>query len=559
MLHSLSIRDFIIVKQLDLEFNAGYTVLTGETGAGKSILIDALSLALGARGEGGICRSGCEKAEISAIFSIQDNLDARQWMQAAELTEEGGELLLRRVMYADGRSRAFINGTTVTVAQLKELGELLLDIYSQNAHHSLLKPITQRNVLDQFAGLSELALQVAEQFKAWHKLNQQRLEAEKNAGVYASELAALQETVQVLSDLAMTAEDWAQLQQEHLRLSNAADLMSGGAACRDLLSEGELSAQRLLSKVRYKLENLSEYDGALQEAMETLDSAMIQLAETDRFLNHYLQDAELDPAKLAALDEKIQNVHGLSRKYRVPPESLEALLQQSQTRMDELALYANDDALAKLEAQAWASYQASALQLSAGRQLAARELSEKISAQMQDLSLAGGQFEVALSPQSAAASGLEFVEFLVAGHAGVAPRPLNKVASGGELSRISLAIRVVTAHKENVPTMIFDEVDVGIGGGVAEVVGRLLKQLGEPTAAQTGQSHARQVLVITHLPQVAALANWHMQVSKSQQDGQTLSHISQLDHEARVEEIARMLGGLAITETTRQHAREMLA
>lgn len=559
MLHSLSIRDFIIVKQLDLEFNAGYTVLTGETGAGKSILIDALSLALGARGEGGICRAGCEKAEISAIFSIQDNLDAQQWMQAAELTEDAGELLLRRVMYADGRSRAFINGTTVTVAQLKELGELLLDIYSQNAHHSLLKPITQRNVLDQFAGLSELAQQVAEQFKAWHKLNQQRLEAEKNASVYARELAELQETVQVLTDLAMTAEDWAQLQQEHLRLSNAADLMSGGAACRDLLSEGEQSAQRLLSKVRYKLENLSEYDGALQEAMETLDSAMIQLAETDRFLNHYLQDAELDPAKLAALDEKIQNMHGLSRKYRVPPEGLEALLLQSQKRMDELALYANDNALAKLEAQAWSSYQANAEQLSAGRQLAARELSEKISAQMQDLSLAGGQFEVALTPQTAAASGLELVEFLVAGHAGVAPRPLNKVASGGELSRISLAIRVVTAHKENVPTMIFDEVDVGIGGGVAEVVGRLLKQLGVPAASQAGQAHARQVLVITHLPQVAALASWHMQVSKSQQDGQTLSHISQLDHEARVEEIARMLGGLAITETTRQHAREMLA
>jgi DNA repair protein RecN (Recombination protein N) len=267
----------------------------------------------------------------------------------------------------------------------------------------------------------------------------------------------------------------------------------------------------------------------------------------------------LDPAKLAALDEKIQNVHGLSRKYRVPPEGLEALLQQSQTRMDELALYANDDALAKLEAQAWSSYQIYAEQLSAGRQLAARELSEKISAQMQDLSLAGGQFEVALTPQSAAASGLELVEFLVAGHAGVAPRPLNKVASGGELSRISLAIRVVTAHKENVPTMIFDEVDVGIGGGVAEVVGRLLKQLGVPAASQTGQTHARQVLVITHLPQVAALASWHMQVSKSQQDGQTLSHISQLDHAARVEEIARMLGGLAITETTRQHAREMLA
>lgn len=559
MLLSLSIRDFIIVKQLDLDFNAGYTVLTGETGAGKSILIDALSLALGARGEGGICRAACEKAEISAIFSINDNLDAQQWLQAAELIGDSGELLLRRVMYADGRTRAFINGTTVTVAQLKELGELLLDIYSQNAHHSLLKPITQRNVLDQFAGLTGLSQQVAEQFKRWHQLNQQGLAAEKNAAVYAHELADLQDTVQALSDLSLSADDWQHLQQEHMRLSNAADLMSGGAACRDLLSEGEQSVQRLLSKVRYKLDDLCEYDAALQEAMETLDSALIQVAETDRFLNHYLQDAELDPAKLAALDEEIQTVHGLSRKYRVPPEGLEALLQQSQARMTELALYANDGALAKLEAEALAAYQQSAQQLSAGRQVAARELSEKISAQMQSLSLAGGQFEVALSAQSPSASGLEHVEFLVAGHAGVAPRPLNKVASGGELSRISLAIRVVTAHKENVPTMIFDEVDVGIGGGVAEVVGRLLKQLGLPLAAANGHAPERQVLVITHLPQVAALATWHMQVSKSQHEGQTLSHIALLDQEARVDEIARMLGGLAITDTTRQHAREMLA
>lgn len=557
MLLSLSIRDFIIVDQLDLEFNAGYTVLTGETGAGKSILIDALSLALGARGEGGICRATCEKAEISAIFKLKGNLDAKQWLADAELAGDNDEVLLRRVMYADGRSRAFINGVTVTVAQLKELGELLLDIYSQNAHHSLLKPITQRTVLDDFAGLSDLAQQVAEQFKTWYGLNQQRLAAEKNADAYAHELADLRDSVASLSNLSMTADDWANLQQEHLRLSNAADLMSGGAVCRDLLSEGERSAQRLLTQVRHKLENLSEYDADLTEALETLDSAMIQLVETDRFLNRYLQDAELDPAKLAALDEKMQAVFSVSRKYRVPPEGLPALLEQSRARMDELALYANDDALAKLAAQALAAYQQSAAQLTAGRQRAARELSEKITAQMQHLSLLGGQFEVALSAQSPSASGLEQVEFLVAGHAGVAPRPLSKVASGGELSRISLAIRVVTAHKENVPTMIFDEVDVGIGGGVAEVVGRLLKQLGEAQA--DGPAPARQVLVITHLPQVAALGSWHMQVTKSQQHGQTLSHIALLNHEARVEEIARMLGGLAITETTRQHAREMLA
>lgn len=561
MLQSLSIRDFIIVNQLDLEFQAGFTVLTGETGAGKSILIDALSLALGARGEGGVTRTGCDKAEISVIFSIAHNLEAQEWLLDAELTNDAPELLLRRVMYADGRSRAFINGATVTVAQLKELGELLVDIYSQNAHHSLLKSATQRHVLDGFAELSALALQVSNQFKVWHQLNQQRLEVEKNASQYADELADLRDQVRELSALSITENDWDELQQEHLRLSNGAGLITGGETCRELLSEGELSAIRLISQVQHKLENLREYDATLTEATEILDSVMIQLEETDRFLNRYLQRADLDPARLAQLESKIQNIHNISRKYRVQPEELDQLLAKSQLRMAELALFANDGELAKQEAEALSLYMQLAKKLSEGRQLAATKLSQQITAEMQRLSLSGGKFEVALTPQAPSLVGLEQVEFLVSGHAGVVARPLNKVASGGELSRISLAIRVVTAQKENIPTMIFDEVDVGIGGGVAEVVGQLLKQLGEPQSGATvgaNQSIGRQVLVITHLPQVAALGTHHLRVSKALVNGQTLSSISTLNADERVQELARMLGGVEITQTTLQHAKEML-
>ncbi len=557
MLQSLSIRDFVIVNQLDLDFKAGFTVLTGETGAGKSILIDALSLALGARGEGGVTRAGCDKAEISAIFAISNNLEAKQWLADAEMENEANELILRRVMYADGRSRAFINGATVTVAQLKELGEFLVDIYSQNAHHSLLKQVTQRNVLDNFAGLSNLVAQVSAQYKVWHALNQQRLEAEKNASAYADELADLRDNTRELAQIALSATEWEELQQEHLRLSNGAGLITGGEECRELLSEGELSAMRLLTQVQHKLQNLCEYDAAMAEAAETLDSAIIQLEETSRFLNRYLQRAELDPEGLAKLDSRIQTIHNTARKYRVKPDDLADLLVKSQARMAELELFANDGELAKQEALALASYAQLAKQLSEGRKAAAAKLGALISAEMQRLSLSGGKFEVALTEQAPSASGLEQVEFLVAGHAGVAARPLSKVASGGELSRISLAIRVVTAQKESIPTMIFDEVDVGIGGGVAEVVGQLLKQLGESQADKN--SSQRQVLVITHLPQVAALGEHHLRVSKSLVNEQTLSTIAVLDEEARVQEVARMLGGIEITETTRQHAKEMLA
>lgn len=549
MLQTLSIRDFVIVDKLDLDFQSGFTVLTGETGAGKSILIDALSLALGARGEGGITRAGSEKAEIHASFNLKNNPDAIAWLSEQEISNDEPELLLRRVIYADGRSRAFINGTPATIQQLKEVGEFLVDIYSQNAHHSLLKPVTQRQILDEFGGLTTTAAEVAAKYKIWHRLHALRVELEKNSAAYADELAELRDNVRELEQLAFAIEEWDELQQEHVRLSNGAGLIANGEACLELLSEGELSALNLLAQVQHKLLGMQEFDASLNEASESLDSGMIQLQEASRFLNRYVQRVDLDPARLSEVDARIQAIHAAARKHRIRVEGLPDLLSMWQARMVELAGFADDGALAQQEAQALAEYTQLAQILSTGRKKAAAILHEKITAEMQRLSLSGGQFTVALSPQAATANGLEQVEFLVAGHAGVSPRALSKVASGGELSRISLAIRVVTAQQGSVPTMIFDEVDVGIGGGVAEVVGNLLGQLGDQ----------RQVLVITHLPQVAALGKHHLRVSKSQTNGQTLSTIAKLDSAERIEEIARMLGGIEITETTRQHAKEMLA
>lgn len=548
MLQSLSIRDFVIVSKLDLEFQPSFTVLTGETGAGKSILIDALSLALGARGEGGVTRVGCDKAEISVMFDILTNQDAQTWLRQSELEGGDGELVLRRVMYADGRSRGFINGTPVTVQQLKDIGELLVDIYSQNAHHSLLKLATQRQILDEFGGLSATANEVAVKYKHWHHLYELRLSLEKNAAAYADELAELRDSTRELAQLAFAAAEWDELQQEHTRLSNGAELIKSGEACLELLSEGDVSALSQLAQIQHKLQTMHEFDASLTEALETLDSGIIQLQEASRSISRYVQHVDLDPSRLGEVEARIQAIHAAGRKYRVPVEDLPDLLMTFQARMAELAEVEDSRALAEQEAQALSEFTQLAEKLSAGRKLAAATLHKKITAEMQRLSLSGGKFMVELTPQQPGANGLEQVEFMVAGHAGVVPRPLNKVASGGELSRISLAIRVVTAQQGGVPTMIFDEVDVGIGGGVAEVVGNLLKQLGVE----------RQVLVITHLPQVAALGQHHLRVSKSLVNEQTLSNIEQLDDAQRIEEIARMLGGLEITGTTRKHATEML-
>jgi DNA repair protein RecN (Recombination protein N) len=548
MLQALSIRDFIIVEQLDLEFDAGFTALTGETGAGKSILIDALSLSLGARNEGAVTRAGCEKADISTTFDIQYNAQAQHWLSEHDI-DNTESLILRRVIYADGRSRGFVNGSSATVAQLKELGELLIDIYSQNAHHSLLKLATQREILDAYAQTTALSQSVAHHYKQWYQLHEQRLSAEENAAEYAEELAELRDKAREIKQLAFNEEDWVALQQEHSRLSHGASLLQGVEASLATLGDAEPNATHMLSQVQHQLANLIEFDPSLQEALSTVDSALIQLEEASRFLSRYLQRTELDPMRLAEVESRIQAIHSLSRKYRIRPEDLPVVLAQSEARMQLLEGVADDGLLKQQEAQAWQSYLVQAQILTEKRTVSAQILNREITHQMQQLSLKGGQFQVRLTAIEASAYGLEQVEFLVAGHAGVEPRPLNKVASGGELSRISLALHVTTASTGTVPCMIFDEVDVGIGGGVAEVVGQLLKRLGDN----------RQVLVITHLPQVAAQATYHLQVSKTQQSGATLSHIRRLAQDERVDEVARMLGGLQITEITRQHAREMLA
>jgi DNA repair protein RecN (Recombination protein N) len=548
MLQALSIRDFVIVDTLELEFSAGYTALTGETGAGKSILIDALSLSLGARNEGDVTRKGCEKAEISTTFDIAENLAARDWLQAQEMDVDD-TLVLRRVIYADGRSRAFINGASATVSQLREIGETLIDIYSQNAHHSLLKIATQREILDAYAQVSAQAKQVAKLYKDWSQIHQQQLAYEKNASQFADELADLRDSTRELKQLGFAAEEWQALQQEHARLSNGASLLNGMEASLQLMSEGdEVNALDLLSQVQTRLAELQAIDNGLQPIAEALDSAVVQLEEASRALNRYLQKSELDPERLAEVEARIQAIHSAARKFRIKPDELPQLLDQQLQRVAELEGFADDGALAKQVQLAWKAYQEQATHLSASRQTAAQKLAQTITEQMQALSLKGGQFAVALTPGEPAAHGLEQVEFLVAGHAGVEPRPLNKVASGGELSRISLALQVTTASLGTVPCMIFDEVDVGIGGGVAEVVGKLLNKLGQH----------RQVLVITHLAQVAAQAQQHLQVIKSEQQGTTLSCIRALNASERVEEVARMLGGLQITEATRNHAREML-
>ena len=548
MLRSLTIRDFVIVDQLELEFDEGFSVLTGETGAGKSILIDALSLALGERGESGMVRNGQERAEITAEFDTRALPDFQAWLQEQELAGDG-TCLMRRVLYADGRSRGFINGSSATMQQMREAGDFLVDIYSQHAHHSLLKTTAQRELLDAFGGLTDLARQVATSYKIWRDLHTRRLEAECNASAYAEELVELRDSARELSQLSVTIEEWEALQQEHSRLAHAASLLEGGETCREWLAESETSALRQLHGVQHKLREMLDYDLAVQEALDALDPAVIQLEETDRFLKKYLARADLDPQRLNEVDSRIQSIHAAARKHRIRPEELPELLDRWNLRITELEGLSDDGALAREESAARQQYDKLAGELTRGRTTAAASLGEKISAEMQHLALSGGQFAVTLhQAEQPAAHGMEQVELMVAGHAGVEPRPLSKVASGGELSRISLAIRVITAQQGTTPSMIFDEVDVGIGGGVAEVVGRLLKRLGE----------TRQVLVITHLPQVAAQGAHHLQVSKTVIAGQTLSHIAKLDVAKRIDEVARMLGGVEITQTTRQHATEML-
>ena len=550
MLLNLSILDFVIVDKMSLDFKPGFSALTGETGAGKSILIDALSLALGQRNEGGVVRLHQDKADISAIFDIQNNNEVIDWLKENELESDNAELILRRVIHADGKSRAFINGKVATLQQLKELGESLVDIYSQNSHHSLLKLSSQRQILDNFGGHSDLAAEVYLLYQTWHKLHIQKIEYEKNAQIYSDELAELRDKLRELKQFAFTLADWETLQQDHSMMSHGSELIENINFCIEVLEKDDTAISNRLHLVQQKISHSVAIDEKLKESSELMDSICIQAQELIRSLNRYLQKVDLDPERLKDIEARIQAIHNFGRKHRIKPEEFEATLISWQARMDELESFQSDEGIDAKEKAALEAFNQKAELLTQARKKAAETLGRNITDAMQKLSFSHGRFEVKLTPQEPTLHGLEQIEFLAAPHLGAEARPIHKAASGGELSRLSLAIRVASISKANVPCMIFDEVDVGIGGSVAEIVGKLLKELG---------SHdQRQVLVITHLPQVASLAVHHYKVSKTQENNQTLSHIHLMDEKMRVDEIARMLGGISITDTTREHAKEML-
>ena len=550
MLSHLSIRNYLLVESVELDFTAGLTVLTGETGAGKSILIDALALALGDRAEGGVVRSGAPRAEIAAEFAIDDLPALKAWLDGGGFVSDEGTLILRRVIDAGGRSRAYINGSAAPLVQLKEAADYLLDIHGQHAHHALLRPQAQREVLDAYAGAQPQAAAVSAAWQAWQAARQQRLDAETHSQARQIEREGLTLAVEELRALGDDLARWDDIQTEHARLAHVTTLIEGSQALIQGLDEGEGAVSSRLGEMSTRLDAMQAVDDSLGEVATLLNSASADLAEAVHALRRYADNLNLDPERLTELDRLLSDMHRLARKHRVQPESLVDLLEQFQARLAELLASDDLDALQASEDAAWAQYQSEAQQLSALRRKAAAVLSKQVSAALHELALAGGQLDIQLQPVSEPrAHGLEDVAFLVASHPGLAPGPLAKVASGGELSRISLAIQTALSGVAGVPTLIFDEVDVGIGGSVAEAVGRRLAKLGE----------TRQVLVITHLPQVAARGAQHLRVSKQANGSFVSSNIELLDEAARVEEVARMLGGLKITATTRQHAAEMLA
>lgn len=547
MLRTLAIRDFVIVDAIELEFSNGFTVFTGETGAGKSILIDALALALGGRGDASMVREGAAKADICATFSVDDQ--AAGWLEKNDFSDPDQELLLRRVIDNAGRSKAYINGSSATASQLRELGDLLVDIHGQHAHQSLLKADVQRDLLDMQGGLQSQVTEVSALFRQWRTLSKQREQFESNAKNLLLEKERLEWQVGELEKLQVKPGEWEAISNEHSRLAHAASLLEGAQEASDLISESEHPMLSQLTSLHQKLIKLQAFDPALTPVIDALDSARINLQESAYALNDYLGRVELDPVRLREVDARVEVLHSTARRFHVAPELLHQEYATLSTQLQQLTGVSDIAALRLQEDQAQQNYLAIAKKLSQARSIVAQELAKSVTSAMQELSMTGGSFAIALTPGEASATGIEQIEFLVAGHAGVQARPLAKVASGGELARISLAISVITSCATATPTLIFDEVDSGIGGGVAEVVGRLLKRLGQD----------RQVLCVTHLPQVASQANHHFEVSKASDAGKTVSRIAKLDNKQRVEEIARMLGGIEITPTTRKHARELLA
>jgi DNA repair protein RecN (Recombination protein N) len=550
-LRHISLRDFVIVRELDLNLSHGFSVLTGETGAGKSILIDALQMALGERADSGAVREGATRCEVSAEFDCP--------AQAHAVLEDAGfevsdTLLLRRSVDTQGKSRAWVNGSQATATQLRALGEMLLDIHGQHAWQSLTRPDAVRGLLDAYAGLNTEGLKSA--WHAWRQA-QQAVQTGRNAQDSLSrEQERLAWQIGELDKLAPALDEWEDLNAQHTRLSHAQALIDAGQTAIGSLDGDESSrlgsatgALGLLSQAIAQLQDQAHVEPEFQSIAEVLQSSLAQAEDAAHSLQTYLRKTDLDPDRLKELDQRMSQWLSLARRYKRPPEELAALLASWKQELNALEAASDLEGLEAQEKSAAAAYQTEAKKLSQQRKKAAPKLAQAVTSAMQNLGMQGGRFEVALiSLEQAAQHGLEDIQFLVAGHAGSTPRPVGKVASGGELSRIALAIAVTTSELGEAGTLIFDEVDSGVGGAVAETVGRLMKQLG---------MH-RQVLAVTHLPQVASCADHHLLVSKASSKEGVSSSVTPIAGEQRVTEIARMLGGEKLSATTLAHAREML-
>jgi DNA repair protein RecN (Recombination protein N) len=547
VLRALDIRDFVIVENAGLELGSGFTVLTGETGAGKSILVDAIELLVGARADAGLVRAGAERAELSAEFEIESRKDLLSWLESGDLAGDPDRLVLRRTIDPSGRSRCFINGHAATLAQLKQAGEFLVDIHGQHAHQSLLRSAAQRELLDAHAEAQALARETAETYRDWKRLQQVALEAEKNFAAREAERTEIEELIKDLKKLGVREGEWDGVAAEHARLAHGSSLLAGAQSSLETLAEAEGACLPQLAAVASRLKALSVHDKALTAVAELLESAEAQAAEAVRELRHYAARVDLDPDALGKAEARIEALHAAARKHRVRPEALHELLLDLEKRLGELELAVNPEALKREVAAAQARYEAAARRLSARRAAGAQSLSKAVTAAMQSLAMAGGTFNIeSRRLEEPGAGGAEDIEFQVSSHPSLPLRPLAKVASGGELSRVSLAIQMIAAKASPVSTLVFDEIDSGIGGAVAETIGKALRKLGAE----------RQVLCVTHLPQVAATGDAQWTVTRSSARGKVKVEAARLDHAGRIEELARMLGGSE--STARRHAAELL-
>ncbi len=548
MLRELSIRNLAIVTSAELELGQGMVVLTGETGAGKSILIDALSLALGGKADKRMIRHGQARAEVSAGFRVAPDSPAAAWLREHELDSDD-ECILRRVLNQDGRSRAFVNGSPAPRKALQEIGALLVAIHGQHAHQALTRPTHQRLLLDRFGGHARLLERIARCYQALQRSQRRLDELRAAADERAARAELLRYQIDELDALAIGDDEWPRLDEAQRRLSRADQLRDGVARVLTRIAGDDQGLRDPLNDAARQLRALAASDPTLGDSAELLESASIQIEEAASGLRHYLDGLELDPARLAEVETRLGQLLDMARKYRVEPTRLNAHRDTLATELATLRQHDDDSArLAEETARLQAEYQRAAEQLSKKREAAARKLARIVTQSMETLAMRGGRFEIRLSPAEPGANGIDQIEFRVSANPGQPPAPLAAVASGGELSRISLAIQTATAGCDDIPSLIFDEIDVGIGGGTASIVGRLLHQLAQQ----------RQVICITHLPQVAAHGDQHLAVAKAARDGQTTTTIRPLKPRQRIEELARMLGGEKITPKARDNARELL-